>query len=106
VPFTHSIAHLSTTSDWGNPAVENAFGTDIDYARLQKIYGAPSSEEQRRYSPAHCIGCDLEVVSGDPNPAHVSTSYMDRQNLSMRMGVHRFARLTNGFSKKGTTIST
>jgi len=80
-------------------AIEDCFGEDVDYAHLHKIYGAPTPDESG-YSPATCIGCDMKTVTGDPNPKHVSPSYVKRQKHLMRMGMRRFTRRTNAFSKK------
>lgn len=81
-------------------AIESAFGSEVDYAMLVKMYGADPRETETRYSPAQCIGIQMAVISGYPHPKHISTSFVERQNWSVRTAMRRYTRLSNGFSRK------
>jgi hypothetical protein len=98
------LAHKIQLSTDGHKAyleaVEGAFGSEINYGMVIKLYSNPPSGTETRYSPAECCGVEKNRITGNPDPKHMSTSYAERMNLSIRMGMRRFTRLTNAHSKK------
>jgi IS1 family transposase len=108
IGFVHDLAdrlknRVQLTSDGHRvylEAVESAFGSEVDYAMLVKMYGNDPREDETRYSPGECMGCRSAAITGNPDPKHISTSIVERQNWSVRTAMRRYTRLSNGFSRK------